>query len=120
MAKKKASQKNKNSRKFSALNIILFILLIVAILWIFSYSSMRKSSSLKGELSTYGPVGVGPQLAVISCNTDEDCNNPAQPFCSYEGFCGECMIDANCGDPRNPDCMLMPDGRKYCTHEELV
>ncbi|MEN9626701.1 MAG: hypothetical protein RL557_1029 [archaeon] len=74
MAKKKSRNVSRKKNNFTLLNIVLFILLVLAILWICSYYSLEKSSSLKGELGTLGPGGIGSENAMLpgKCVCDGD------------------------------------------------
>ena len=146
MAKK--SKRNSQRRNLINLtNIILFILLVLAVVWIFSSSSMKKSSNLKGELGTYGPDTL-PELVVISevtiCDTDDDCpeeqpfcddsegicveciwngNCPAGKLCGEEGTCEECITDEDC-NKNFPDCTPLKDEdgtiRRQCTKRDMA
>ncbi|MEN9626703.1 MAG: hypothetical protein RL557_1031 [archaeon] len=84
MAKKKSRNVSRKKNNFTLLNIVLFIFLVLAVVWIFSfYSSQKYSRNLKGELASGSLWGVDATIS-SSCTRQEECG----AVFVYEGLSG--------------------------------
>ena len=112
MVKKKIRNvSRKNNSSFSFLNIVLFVLLLLAIVWIVSYPSLRKSSQLKGELGTFGLEGEDVYLG--TCNPPTTMQNVA---CTLDYYASEPVFSEACHitigpTPQNPKAPVHADGK---------
>ncbi len=111
MAKKKSGKISQKRNLINLTNIILFILLVLAVVWIFSYSSMKKSSNLKGELGTWGPGEIRERI-IYYCNGD---------MLEYDGeIVSDCSLQSGSdGNPcicKDSDC-VESDGITICLEE---